>query len=679
MPDEDFAEETTASRMLQWVWSEDSIYLSEGVQWSLAVEEIPVEVREHLVLRDANPQPNRVEAASTATATGWAPQAVPSASAEVAAGLGYEYALVSEAGGLFTISTATGALWPASGQIYTPGMHDVVVMVTATGAHLALAATAQAVIEVVGGVNICARTEAVRTAILAATPETADDNRCNLVRRSQLAAIRELTVTSGGAAIQLQAGDFADMPNLQALDLRNNGLQDLPANILDDIPARRRGGFYQLDIRNNPMTRIPPRIMAYMDTVENGRGTRGGEFSNYLLIDREDRLPGLQYALDAGQATTLSRLVLHEGRTSRFRVFPPAGVAAVHFLNSFELESGVLREGASWTVTVTSFNRAERQTNFFSIRRGMSTLTMAVSLDDNFARETGHRLRWRYRAGRVNGYLRLEPSPQVFGLFTEDFPVEVRETLVLGDANPAPNRIAPGALAGAPVIDWQPQPVPSAGSAVAAGLDYAYTLAADAGGLFVIDTASGALSVAPGRSLPAMSSSHHLTVMAAVDGPDFTLTATAPVTVETSATVSSICERSARVRAAILTSLASMGSGGTHCASIDRALLGAVGALTVTSGGGTLQFRSGDFHDMPGLRTLDLSDNGLGDFPKDLLDGIGGGLIRLDLSGNPATRIPVQILAALNAGDGQNTLLMDEEDRLAAFHYTPDGRQGTTL
>ncbi|MDD9807323.1 MAG: hypothetical protein OXU34_03490, partial [Gammaproteobacteria bacterium] len=661
-PDGDFAEEEIAPRMLLWALVDDSIFYPSGgrLRQGLAVEAFPVEVRENLVLRDDNAQPNRIEAGSTGTVAGWTPRPVPSASAAVAAGLDYGYALASDAGGLFAINTANGALSLVPGQSHTPGAHDVVVMVTATGERLVRAATAQAVIEVIAGVNICDRTEAVRASILAATPETADDNRCNLVRPSQLAAITALTVTSGGSSVQLRAGDFADLPNLQVLDLRNNGIRDLPANILDDIPPRRKGGFYRLDIRNNPMTRIPPRIVAYMDTIENRRAVG---HTNQLLIDEEDRLPGLEYASEAGQATTLSRLVLHEGQTSRLRVFPPAGVAAGYFLNSFELVGDVLHQGVSWTVTATSVYNREIQTNLVTIRFGVSTLTMAVSLDDNFAHER-RPLRWRYRTGAVGAYLRLEPSPQLFGLFTEDFPLEVRETLALGDGNPAPNRIAAGAPAGSPVIDWRPQPAPSASSTATAALNYEYELTSNPDGLFAINTENGALSLAPGGVLPAVPSTHDAVVMVAAAGQHLVLTATAAVTVVQDADSWYICDRTPAVQRAILAAK------GGNCAFVAGPL--EFGALVVTGSVAALQrgdFRGVSVSNVPGLLVLrglglqslsadvfegigvihglDISRNNLRSLPADVVSRLPVGLCVTHLYNNPLTRLPIRLLTGL--------------------------------
>ena len=68
--------------------------------------------------------------------------------------------------------------------------------------------------EAVAVVDICGRTEPVRTAILAAV--TATD--CTLVSISELAVITALDL-SGASITTLQAGDFVGMTGLTTLDL----------------------------------------------------------------------------------------------------------------------------------------------------------------------------------------------------------------------------------------------------------------------------------------------------------------------------------------------------------------------------------------------------------------------------------------------------------------------------
>ena len=80
-------------------------------------------------------------------------------------------------------------------------------------------------------VNICNRTAAVETAILAAISDT---NDCTMVTDTQLTAITELDL-SGQGIDSLQSGDFAGLSGLTTLNLSVNRLTTLPAGLFSGL------------------------------------------------------------------------------------------------------------------------------------------------------------------------------------------------------------------------------------------------------------------------------------------------------------------------------------------------------------------------------------------------------------------------------------------------------------
>ena len=110
------------------------------------------------------------------------------------------------------------------------------------------------------------------------------------------------------------------------------------------------------------------------------------------------------------------------------------------------------------------------------------------------------------------------------------------------------------------------------------------------------------------------------------------------------AVLEGVCDRTPAVRDAL--------RGEGACTTPTPASLAAVRTLTV-SGAGSL--RVGDFGGLPGLRTLDLSDNGLGALPAGTFAGLGS-LRALDLSDNALATLSEAPFAELS---DLRTLLLD--------------------
>ena len=82
--------------------------------------------------------------------------------------------------------------------------------------------------------DVCARTPAVRDAIVSAVPGVTD---CADVTVAHLAGLTGTLDVSESSLGSLQAGDFAGLTGLTELDLHDNSLTTLPANVFDDLTA----------------------------------------------------------------------------------------------------------------------------------------------------------------------------------------------------------------------------------------------------------------------------------------------------------------------------------------------------------------------------------------------------------------------------------------------------------
>ena len=130
--------------------------------------------------------------------------------------------------------------------------------------------------------GICARTEQVRDAIVAATAATT----CANVTATHLSGLGILDLSNRSIS-SLQSGDFAELTGLTRLWLRNNTLSSLPANIFDGLTVlnwlRLEGNalsslradsfdgltaLRQLNLSGNALSILPANIFAGLTALE---------------------------------------------------------------------------------------------------------------------------------------------------------------------------------------------------------------------------------------------------------------------------------------------------------------------------------------------------------------------------------------------------------------------------
>ena len=101
--------------------------------------------------------------------------------------------------------------------------------------------------------GICARTEQVRDAIVAATAATT----CANVTATHLSGLFPSLSLGGKAISSLQSGDFAGLTGLTQLTLRNNALRGLPAGLFSGLTT-----LEDLNLSDNALSSLPANIFA---------------------------------------------------------------------------------------------------------------------------------------------------------------------------------------------------------------------------------------------------------------------------------------------------------------------------------------------------------------------------------------------------------------------------------
>ena len=108
--------------------------------------------------------------------------------------------------------------------------------------------------------GICRRTPEVRDAILGAVSPTA----CGEVTSSHLSGITSLDVSGNANLTTLSSNDFSGLSSLTELQLNNNSLSTLPADILDGLidpsPGISTSNLIKLHLNNNSLSALPETI-----------------------------------------------------------------------------------------------------------------------------------------------------------------------------------------------------------------------------------------------------------------------------------------------------------------------------------------------------------------------------------------------------------------------------------
>ena len=135
--------------------------------------------------------------------------------------------------------------------------------------------------------GICARTEQVRDAIVAATAATT----CANVTSAHLSGLRPFLNLDNMNIISLKSGDFAGLTRVTNLKLQKNALTELPAGLFDELTALTTLSLYE-----NALTSLPAGIFDKLIAL-----TRMSLSQNALTSLRSDLF---------GELTVLTRLDL---------------------------------------------------------------------------------------------------------------------------------------------------------------------------------------------------------------------------------------------------------------------------------------------------------------------------------------------------------------------------------
>ena len=161
----------------------------------------------------------------------------------VTPGAGASVMSATESGGVLTITASDTTL----------GMTDVSIAAN-DGVGTRTRTVAVTVTDVT--VNICDRTDAVETAILA---DSATGSDCTMVTAGELAAITSLDLSS---ITSLQAGDFAGLTGITTLDLSFNSLTTLPSGVFAGLSM-----LTTLNLNNNTLSALEADVFSDLSAL----------------------------------------------------------------------------------------------------------------------------------------------------------------------------------------------------------------------------------------------------------------------------------------------------------------------------------------------------------------------------------------------------------------------------
>ena len=536
---------------VSWAWTMSL----DGGAVEIRTQSLRLDVFEPVSLEDADPSTNII-AASAVTGTPVGGITPVARIRGVVQTDGVMYSLDGGLADLFAVNTASGVIFAAR-QLEESDVRARAYPVTLTASHTLGMARLPLDIEVRSGVSICDRTAGVRDEILRIinSRSAGAAHGCDAVPPAVLASIATLTIPrqrvvtllahdfSGMPALEylrlerldltgLPEGIFRDTTNLRVLNLAENRLASLPPGIFmnlgqltelnltglattglpevvfSGLPNLRRlsmlesrlaslppgllrnlGMLQHLQLSlSNDLTELPAPLLADLEKISPPvfLGLDSEANRRFNGIETSRRIGGIRYRLDG---VTTTALTLNEGDSRSLQVEVVGGVRSTLTL--------VFRTSAESRFTATP------PVIRLTASRSTAAVALAAPPDLNAGDRSGP-VSWVWASFSGRGLTEL-PAP--------DLRITVRDTHRFDDADPAPNRIGETAPAGVAVSGWSPRVLVR--NVVATNVRY--SLSSDAGGLFQIDTASGALSLAPGRMLNhATTPTYPVTVIAQV-------------------------------------------------------------------------------------------------------------------------------------------------------------------
>ena len=495
-------------------------------------------------------------------------------------------------------------------------------------AQLAILSVAQSVEAQSDG--ICDRTEQVRNAIVA---QVSGKTACGTITSTDLGEITSLSVSGHSTLTELKDIDFSSLSKLTTLDLSENNLEELPAEVFDSLTS-----LTTLDLGDNSLEELPAEVFNSLTSLITL------DLSDNSLADLPDDL--------LNRLTSLTSLNL---RNNSLTELPVDVFQSLTSLTSLNLNSNSLTE-----LPVDVF---QSLTSLTSLVMSQNSLTeLPVAMFQNLIRLEHLHLR-----GNNLGSLPSKVFERQTGLVSLDLAQTGQTSLPSGIFSPLTSLSYLWLLKNDD-LSCLPQ-IPSSVSYL--GLDTGKTHSSYAACGAGVTTSKSALNMAQGQT-----TTYTLVLNAAPNRSDSNTTVTPVSSDETIATVSGrltftesnwstpqrvtvtgvaagstsisytiagggygavtppqlqvqvqaqvqadvegqgVCDRTAEVRDAIVAQIA----GKTTCGAITSKDLERITGLSVTGHSSLTQLKEVDLDDLPNLTYLDLSDNGLTSLPIGLSD-----------------------------------------------------------
>ena len=484
--------------------------------------------------------------------------------------------------------------------------------------------------------DICSRTDAVETAILAASAVTSTD--CSAVDDAELAKIATLRLANKSIS-SLQSGDFAGLTGLGTLGLANNDLTALPADVFNPLTSLNVLGLNDNNLASlpagvfNSLTDLTQLELAINDLTELPDGVFNSLTSLTHLELADNDLTGLPDGV-FNSLTSLTQLELDDNDLTGlpggvFNSLTALETLSLHDNDLTELPDGVFDSLTSLTALELNDNDLTGLPDgVFDSLTALENLTLHNNDPDWPLPEAGDRvLLYLVSLTTYNNAAYTQPTTNICSR------TQAVEEAILATSEVTSTdctAVTLYELSRVTDLDLSNEVI----TALLAG-DFAGLI-----GLTSLDLSDNFFIVLPEDLFEGLAALETLDLRDPAHAYDWrppklgdpVLRPLVSLTTYNSAPYTrtvDICSRTQAVQDAIL---ARDEVTATGCEAVDAFELVEIAGLDL-SGRSISALLAGDFAGLPGLTTLDLSDNDLSGLPEDVFEGLAA-LETLDLRGN---------------------------------------------